>query len=125
MCFQRCMSSRVSSSMDGSKVPMNKPLLTSKPKRGSDELDVGGVATTTTAWGVIMEEVKGVSCIACPMVAVTLSQYLLQMVSVMMAGHLGELPLASTSIAISISVVSGFSPLVCIPLSGEFFFGSD
>ncbi|XP_028060179.1 protein DETOXIFICATION 12-like isoform X3 [Camellia sinensis] len=46
------------------------------------------------------------------MMAVTLSQYLLQVVSIMMVGHLGELSLSSTAIAISLSTVTGFSLLL-------------
>ncbi|MBA0556708.1 hypothetical protein Golob_026787 [Gossypium lobatum] len=46
------------------------------------------------------------------MVAVTLSQYLLQVISTMMVGHLGELALSSSAIAISLAGVTGFSFLV-------------
>ncbi|CAK9151296.1 unnamed protein product [Ilex paraguariensis] len=60
-------------------------------------------------WGVLGQEVKGLGYIAGPMVTVTLSQYLLQVISVMMVGHLGELYLSSTAIAISLSGVTGFS----------------
>ncbi|KAJ0095829.1 hypothetical protein Patl1_15213 [Pistacia atlantica] len=57
------------------------------------------------------EEVKRLSCIAGPMVAVNLSQYFLQIISVMMVGHLGELSLSSTAVAISFCAVTGFSLL--------------
>ncbi|XP_042504059.1 protein DETOXIFICATION 14-like [Macadamia integrifolia] len=60
-------------------------------------------------WKVIVEEVKKVGFIAGPMVAVTVSQYLLQVISLMMVGHLGELELSSTSIATSLTGVTGFS----------------
>ncbi|KAD0410222.1 hypothetical protein E3N88_44307 [Mikania micrantha] len=60
-------------------------------------------------WRVLVDEMKKVGFVAGPMVAVTLSQYLLQVISVMMVGHLGELALSSTSIAISLSSVTGFS----------------
>ncbi|KAI3497854.1 hypothetical protein L1887_33442 [Cichorium endivia] len=60
-------------------------------------------------WSVFGEEAKKFGYIAGPMVAVTLSQYLLQVISVMMVGHLGELALSSAAIAISISSVTGFS----------------
>lgn len=64
-------------------------------------------------WGVLIgEEMKRLGYLAGPMVAVTLSQYLLQVISVMMVGHLGELSLSSTSIAISLCGVTGFSFLV-------------
>ncbi|KAJ0545398.1 putative multi antimicrobial extrusion protein [Helianthus annuus] len=60
-------------------------------------------------WSVLVTEMKKLGYVAGPMVAVTLSQYLLQVISVMMVGHLGELALSSTSIAISLSGVTGFS----------------
>lgn len=60
-------------------------------------------------WRVLVEEMKKLGFIAGPMAAVTLSQFLLQVISVMMVGHLGELSLSSTSIAISLSSVTGFS----------------
>ncbi|KAI8023967.1 Protein DETOXIFICATION 12 [Camellia lanceoleosa] len=60
-------------------------------------------------WRVLGEEVKRLVCIAAPMVVVGLSQYLLQVISTMMVGHLGELSLSSSSIAISLSSVTGLS----------------
>ncbi|XP_057491579.1 protein DETOXIFICATION 3-like [Actinidia eriantha] len=62
-------------------------------------------------WGALAEEVVKVSYIAVPMVAVTVMQYLLQVVSVMMVGHLGELSLSSVAIATSLTNVTGFSLL--------------
>ncbi|XP_024026615.1 protein DETOXIFICATION 12 isoform X2 [Morus notabilis] len=63
-------------------------------------------------WSVLLQEVKRLGCIAAPLVAVILSQYLLQVISVMMVGHLGELSLSSTALAISLSGVTGFSLLL-------------
>ncbi|XP_034697401.1 protein DETOXIFICATION 12-like [Vitis riparia] len=63
-------------------------------------------------WVLVGEEVKRLGCLAAPMVAVILSQYLLQVISLMMVGHLGELALSSTAIAISLSGVTGFSFLL-------------
>ncbi|KAI3730622.1 hypothetical protein L1987_61794 [Smallanthus sonchifolius] len=60
-------------------------------------------------WRLLVEEMKRLGYVAGPMVAVTLSQYLLQVTSIMMVGHLGELALSSTSIANSLSGVTGFS----------------
>lgn len=68
-------------------------------------------------WREIWEEMKRLGYIAGPMVAVTLSFFLLSVVSLMMVGHLGELALSSTAIAISFAGVTGFSLLVCTPLS--------
>lgn len=68
-------------------------------------------------WREIWEEMKRLSYIAGPLVSVTLSFFLLSVVSLMMVGHLGELALSSTAIAISFAGVTGFSLLVCTSLS--------
>lgn len=60
-------------------------------------------------WGVYSEEMRRICHIAGPMVAVVSSQYLLQVVSTMIVGHLGELYLSSAALAISLSGVTGFS----------------
>ncbi|KAL5763387.1 hypothetical protein ACOSP7_019651 [Xanthoceras sorbifolium] len=54
-------------------------------------------------------ELKRVGAIAGPLVAVTCSLYFLQIMSLMMVGHLGELYLSSSAIAISFCAVTGFS----------------
>ena len=59
-----------------------------------------------------MKELKKVSYVAAPMVAVTVLQYLMQVVSVMMVGHLDELSLSGISSASSFTIVTGFSLLV-------------
>ena len=67
-------------------------------------------------WVLACEEMKKLGCLAAPMVAVVLSQFFIQVVSVMMVGHLGELALSSTAVAISLSSVTGFSLLVSLSL---------
>ncbi|XP_019227271.1 PREDICTED: protein DETOXIFICATION 2-like isoform X2 [Nicotiana attenuata] len=57
------------------------------------------------------EELKKLTRIAAPMVAVSVLQYLLQVVSVMMVGHLDQISLSSVAIATSITNVTGFSLL--------------
>lgn len=64
----------------------------------------------------MVEEVKVLSCISGPMVVVNLSQYFLQVISIMMVGHLGKLYLSSTAIAISFCAVTGFSLLVSLQI---------
>lgn len=64
------------------------------------------------SWRVLTQEAKRTAYIAGPMVAVNLSQYFLQIISIMMVGHLGQLSLSSTAIAISFCGVTGFSLLV-------------
>lgn len=82
---------------------MEEPLL---PK--SEESREWGV----TRGNVLVEELKKVSYMAAPMVVVTVSLYLLQVVSLMMAGHLCELSLSGVSIGGSFAGVTGFSLLV-------------
>ena len=65
-----------------------------------------------TRWVLVLVEVKRLGCLAAPMVVVVLLQYFIQIVSVMMVGHLGELALSSTAVALSISGITGFSFLV-------------
>ncbi|KAK6134227.1 hypothetical protein DH2020_032032 [Rehmannia glutinosa] len=57
-------------------------------------------------WREIGEEMKRLGYLAGPMVAVTLSHYLLQVISLMMVGHLGELSLSSTAMAFSLAGVT-------------------
>ncbi|KAE8668230.1 MATE efflux family protein 9 [Hibiscus syriacus] len=64
------------------------------------------------SWAPFAGEIKRVGYLAGPMVAVTISQYLLPVISTMMVGHLGELALSSSSIAISLAGVTGFSFLL-------------
>lgn len=59
-------------------------------------------------WGEVRKQV----CIAGPMVCVALLQYLLIFISVMFVGHLGELELASASIATSSAGVTGTSFII-------------
>ncbi|CAN1240141.1 Protein DETOXIFICATION 12 [Linum grandiflorum] len=83
---------------------MDQRLLSSPPKSRSG----GGELT----WKVFVDEVKRLGYIAGPMVAINLSQYLLQVISLMMVGHLGELQLSSTAIAVSLASVTGFSVIL-------------
>lgn len=63
-------------------------------------------------WMKMREELKKVGTIAAPMVVASVLQYLLQVVSLVMVGHLNQLSLSSVAIAISLTNVSGFSVLV-------------
>jgi len=57
-------------------------------------------------------EVRRQVGLAAPLVVCSLLQYSLQVVSVMFAGHLGELSLSGASVAASFANVTGFSVLV-------------
>lgn len=61
-----------------------------------------------------VQELKKASSIAAPMVVVSILQYLLQVVSIIMVGHLGELSLSGVAIATSLTNVTGFSLLVSL-----------
>lgn len=63
-------------------------------------------------WSVFAQEVKDVGYIAGPMVAVNWSLFFLQIISLMMVGHLSKLALSSAAISISLCAVSGFSVIV-------------
>ncbi|XWS09979.1 hypothetical protein CRYUN_Cryun39dG0036400 [Craigia yunnanensis] len=74
-------------------------------------------------WGGYVEEMKKGCLIAAPMVAVTVLQYLLQVVSVVMVGHLGQLSLSSVAIATSLTNVTGFRLLsLILPMLLSAFF---
>ncbi|KAJ7954180.1 Protein DETOXIFICATION [Quillaja saponaria] len=60
----------------------------------------------------IVEEVKRQLWLAGPLIAVSLMQYSLQVISIMFVGHLGELPLSGASLASSFASVTGFSVLL-------------
>jgi MATE family multidrug resistance protein len=82
---------------------MEEPLLaaaTGKKDRGCEEESLAA------------REVKKQLYLAGPLVIGLLLQNMVQMVSVMFVGHLGELALASASLATSFAGVTGFSLLV-------------
>ncbi|KAL6615351.1 hypothetical protein ACP70R_037621 [Stipagrostis hirtigluma subsp. patula] len=57
-------------------------------------------------------EVGRLAALAAPMIAVALLQLTMQLISTVMVGHLGEVPLAGAAIANSLTNVSGFSVLI-------------
>lgn len=60
----------------------------------------------------IMTELKNQMRLSGPLVVVSFLQYSLQMISVMFVGRLGELSLASASLATSFAGVTGFGFMV-------------
>ncbi|CAK9151303.1 unnamed protein product [Ilex paraguariensis] len=59
----------------------------------------------------VVEEVKKQLGLALSLIAVSLLQYCLEVISIMFVGHLGELPLSGASMATSFASVTGFSVL--------------
>ncbi|XP_075634181.1 protein DETOXIFICATION 14-like isoform X2 [Castanea sativa] len=89
---------------------MEESLLAKGIKEGDKRKSETNLSSLT--WATFTEELKRLGSLAGPMVAVALSQYMLLIISMMMVGHLGELALSSTAIAISLSGVTGFSLLL-------------
>ncbi|CAL9049336.1 unnamed protein product [Musa banksii] len=91
---------------------MEESLLTTESGGGRE----GKGWASRLGWGdggrELMEEARRLGYVAAPMVAVTMSQFLVQVVSSMMVGHLGKLDLASAAIATSLTSVTGFSLLL-------------
>lgn len=65
-------------------------------------------------WNGFVKEMKMVSYMAAPMVTVSVSQYVLEIVSVVMAGHLGQLSLSGVAIANSFTDITGLSVIVSL-----------
>lgn len=73
-------------------------------------------------------EAKEQVMFALPMILTNAAYYFILLVSVMFAGHLGELPLAASNLANSWAAVTGFSLMVTLhsisPICCVFFFNS-
>ncbi|KAI4346937.1 hypothetical protein L6164_007800 [Bauhinia variegata] len=86
------------------------------PKKNPEFADNNRVALVSQSEsggvGAMAEQLKKVSFMAAPMVAVTVSQFLLQVVSLMMVGHLDQLSLSGVALATSFADVTGFSVLL-------------
>jgi len=83
------------------------------PKEEEEEEDYSNEKSEDqTSYYLSTEMMKKVSFMAAPMVAVAASQYLLQVISIVMAGHLDELSLSAVAIATSLTNVTGFSLIV-------------
>ena len=63
-------------------------------------------------WEVFVKELKMVSFLSAPMVAVSVLQYSLPFVTLMMVRHLDELSLSGVSVAFSFTNVTGYGLIV-------------
>ncbi|ONL94292.1 Protein DETOXIFICATION 12 [Zea mays] len=93
------------------------PLLVAHPSRGKEDLGdqrrlrwCCGVSSEGR-WAEATAEAGRLAALAAPMIAVALLQLMMQVISTIMVGHLGEVPLAGAAIAGSLTNVSGFSVL--------------
>ncbi|KAL1819385.1 hypothetical protein ACET3Z_014254 [Daucus carota] len=71
----------------------------------------------------ILEEVKKQLWLAGPLICVSVSQSILQLISIMFVGHLGELALSGASMATSFASVTGFILLMGMSCAMETFCG--
>lgn len=103
------------------------PLLLAHPREGKEdpESDLGDRrrlrwwrrrcgASSEGWWAEATAEAGRLAALAAPMIAVALLQLMMQLISTIMVGHLGEVPLAGAAIANSLTNVSGFSVLVSV-----------
>ncbi|KAK9678659.1 hypothetical protein RND81_11G225700 [Saponaria officinalis] len=60
----------------------------------------------------VFEEAKKQLLLAGPLIAVSILQFLIQVISIMFVGHLGQLPLSSASLGTSFASVTGFYVLL-------------
>lgn len=70
--------------------------------------------------GNYVEEAKKQMRLAVPLIAVSMLQYSLQVISIMFNGHLGELPLSGASMGSSFASVTGFTVLVTTAFSSSY-----
>ncbi|XP_044429181.1 protein DETOXIFICATION 16 isoform X3 [Triticum aestivum] len=85
--------------------PVHEPLLAAA-RPGKDAADDDGARQ-----GLAAAEVKRLVRLGGPIIASCILQNVVNMVSVMVVGHLGELPLAGASLATSLANVTGYSLL--------------
>ncbi|XP_058769457.1 protein DETOXIFICATION 16-like isoform X2 [Vicia villosa] len=89
---------------------LETPLCSNQPTNQEFE------AQTLDQWCCISEDVaeetKKQLWLAGPLIAVSLLQYSLQMISIMFVGHLGNLPLSGASLGNSFASVTGYSVLL-------------
>ncbi|KAL2542462.1 MATE efflux family protein [Abeliophyllum distichum] len=81
------------------------PLISEQQTRNNEESGSNFI-------GELIGEAKQQLNLAVLLIAVSILQYCLQVISIMFVGHLGELPLSSASMATSFASVTGFSVLV-------------
>ncbi|KAK3164453.1 hypothetical protein QOZ80_1AG0018770 [Eleusine coracana subsp. coracana] len=88
-----------------SEVPLLLPLPLPLAKESNQREDGGW-------WGEATAEAGRLAALAAPMIAVALLQLMMQLISTIMVGHLGEVPLAGAAIASSLTNVAGLSVLI-------------
>ena len=97
--------------MEGGEITDLQSALIEYEGDSSDEFD-GGTSGEGCWRTEVIEEGKKQLWLAGPLVAVSLLQQCLVLISIMFVGHLGELPLSGASMAISFASVTGFDLLV-------------
>lgn len=91
---------------------MERPTLESPLIPASEKSFVSSDGEDKGRGGEVVAEVKKQLWLAGPLIASSLLQNILQVISVMFVGHLGELALSGASMATSFAGVTGFSLMV-------------
>ncbi|XP_010279420.1 PREDICTED: protein DETOXIFICATION 16-like isoform X2 [Nelumbo nucifera] len=92
------------------KQALQSPLI---PNQEEISIEFSGEMSQASGWTEeVVAEVKKQVGLAGPLIAVSLLQYCLQMISIMFVGHLGELALSGASMATSFASVTGFDLLL-------------
>src|SRR4051812_37346844 len=91
---------------------MEKPTLESPLIPSSDRSFILSDVEKDRRWEVYLAEVKRQLWLGGPLIVSSLLQKILQVISVMFVGHLGELALSGASMATSFAGVTGFSLMV-------------
>lgn len=93
--------------------PNQRAVMKTERNNNEKEADYNNDITRSfLTWRTFKQELKRIGYIAGAIIPVLSSEFLLQVVSIIMVGHLGELSLSSSSLAISLCGVTGFSFLV-------------
>lgn len=89
--------------------------------RRSTMVDELGVGERINRRHHMVIEAKKQLWLSGPLIIANILEKLIQVVSLMFVGHLGELPLSGASMAVSFAAVTGFSLLVNICIHLSFF----
>ncbi|KAH9614762.1 hypothetical protein KSS87_008800 [Heliosperma pusillum] len=81
-------------------------------KEANMEENVAGETTNSISKAEVLEEAKKQFRLAGPLIAVSILQFCVQLISIMFVGHLGQLPLSSASLGTSFASVTGFYVLL-------------
>ncbi|KAJ7547663.1 hypothetical protein O6H91_08G097100 [Diphasiastrum complanatum] len=105
-----------------SRIVATLPVCEAKTSEASDDQLFDSESDELKRWPTfpeVIEELKQIGSIACPMVVMGLLLYARAMISMLFLGHLGELELAGGSLAIGFANITGYSVLAGLSMGME------